>query len=221
MGVAVLSWGADEVILGIALNLFALGLTSYLLTSGSNSGRGFIQLSRGLPQVMLTGLQHVAILSGLINGHDPVVFASWLLAGLAAWVIYRTRFGLRIRASGESDLAARAVGVAVWRSKMWTFVLSGLLSGLGGAELALGSVHLFSQDITAGAGIIAFAAVVFGGGRPGRVIAGALLFGFAEAGAGVAQIGSTVAPDFVLMTPYVAAIIALVALGDRRRRNQA
>jgi simple sugar transport system permease protein len=220
MGLAVLSWGADEVILGIALNLFALGLTSYLLTSGSNSGRGFIQLSQGLPQVMLTGLQHVPILSGLINGHDPVVFATWLLAGLAAWVIYRTRFGLRIRASGESDLAARAVGVAVWRTKMWTFVLSGLLSGLGGAELALGSVHLFSQDITAGAGIIAFAAVVFGGGRPGRVIAGALLFGFAEAGAGVAQIGSTVAPDFVLMTPYVAAIVALVALGDRRRRRQ-
>ena len=220
MGFGVLSWGADEVILGIAFNLFALGLTSYLLTSGSNSGRGFIQLGHGLPQVELASLQHVPILSGLINGHDPIVFASWLLAALAAWIIYRTRFGLRVKASGESELGARAVGVAVWRTKMWTFLLSGLLSGLGGAELALGSVHLFSQDITAGAGIIAFAAVVFGGGRPGRVILGALLFGFAEAGAGVAQVGSTVPPDFVLMVPYVAAIVALAVLGGGRRSRR-
>jgi simple sugar transport system permease protein len=218
MGFAVLSWGADEVIIGIALNLLALGVTSYLLTSGSNTGSGFLILNRGLPTVNLG--PNVAILNGLLQGHDPVVPGSWLLAILCGVAIQRSRFGYRVRASGESELSSRAAGVNVWRTKMWTFLLSGMLSGIGGAELALGSVHLFSQDMTAGAGIIAFAAVVFGGGRPLRVVVGALLFGFAESLAGVLQLGS-VAPEFVLMMPYVAAIVALTAIGFRLRRQRA
>jgi simple sugar transport system permease protein len=217
MGFAVLSWAADEVIVGIALNLLALGLTSYLLTSGSNIGNGFLTLNSGLP-VLNIG-PNVAILRGFFQGHDPLIIASWVIAVVTGITIKKTRFGYRIRASGESELSARAAGVAVWRTKMWTFVLSGALAGLGGAELALGSVHLFSQDITAGIGIIAFAAVVFGAGKPGRVVIGALLFGGAEALGEVLQLGSKLAPQFILMVPYVAAIVALAVIGSRLRRR--
>ena len=217
MGVAVLSFKADEVIVGIALNLFALGLTSFLLNSGgaSGGGSGFLRLNSGLPQVNIGAINGVPVLGEVINGHDPLVYASWLSVPVVALLLRRTLFGLQLRAAGESPLAARAAGVRVDTTKFASFVLSGAFAGLGGAQLALGSVHLFSQDMTSGRGIIAFAAVIFGGGTPLFVGLASALFGFAQALAGVLQIGSSFPTQFVLMVPYVFAIVAL-ALGGRR-----
>jgi simple sugar transport system permease protein len=99
--------------------------------------------------------------------------------------------------------------------KFWSFLISGLFCGLAGAQLSLGSVHLFSENMTSGRGIIAFAAVIFGAGAPLLVGLAALMFGFAQALAGVLQINTTFPPQFVLMSPYVFAIVVL-ALGDRR-----
>jgi general nucleoside transport system permease protein len=152
-----------------------------------------------------------------VFGHrDPLVWASWFSVPVAAYVLRRTLFGMRLRAAGESELAARAAGVSVVRMKLASFALSGFLCGLAGAQLSLGAVHLFSENMTSGRGIIAFAAVIFGAGLPILVGLAGLMFGIAQALAGVLQISSNFPPQFVLMTPYLFAVVAL-ALGGRRR----
>ncbi len=214
MGVVVLLFKADEVIVGIALNIFALGLTSYLLNSGGNGG--FLRLSSGLPTVSIGLLKGIPVVGDIINGQDPLVYVSWLAIPAAAWTLKGSLFGLRLRAVGESPLAARAAGISVARIKFASFLLSGFFCGLAGAELALGSVYLFSENMTSGRGIIAFAAVIFGGGIPLYVGIAGLLFGFSQAIAGLVQIGSSFPPQFVLMAPYILVILALVLTGRRQ-----
>jgi general nucleoside transport system permease protein len=216
MGVFVLFMKADEVIVGIALNLLAFGLTTYLLNSGASAGAGFLDLNSGLPSFSVPGLSHVPVIKEIFDNRDPLVWVSWISVPLAAFVLRRTLFGLRLRAAGESPLSARAAGVPVTAMKFWSFLISGLFCGLAGAQLSLGSVHLFSENMTAGRGIISFAAVIFGAGAPLVVGLAGLMFGLAQALAGVLQINTTFPPQFVLMTPYVFAIVVL-ALGGKRR----
>jgi ABC-type uncharacterized transport system permease subunit len=215
MGAFVLFMKADEVIVGIALNLLAFGLTTYLLNSGGSIGAGFLNLNSGLPSFSVPGLSHIPVIKEVFDDRDPLVWVSWFSIPLAAFVLRRTLFGMRLRAAGESPLSARAAGVPVTAMKFWSFLLSGLFCGLAGAQLSLGSVHLFSENMTSGRGIIAFAAVIFGGGAPLIVGLAGLMFGFAQALAGVLQINTSFPPQFVLMSPYVFAVVVL-ALGDRR-----
>lgn len=224
MAVFVLFFRSDEVIVGIALNLFAVGLTTYLLNSGGSVGSGFLNLSSGLPSFSIPGFSSVPILRDIFDNRDPLIYVSWLSIPVAAFVLRRTLFGMRLRAAGESPLSARAAGVRVTWIKFCSFILSGFFCGLAGAELSLGSVHLFSENMTSGRGIMAFAAVIFGNGIPLVVGLASLMFGFAQAAAGVLQIGSRFPPQFVLMAPYLLAIIALALSGHRlfgrlRRRS--
>jgi general nucleoside transport system permease protein len=218
MGVATSVFMADEVIVGIALNLFSLGLTTYLLTTGGQ-GAGFIQLNAGLPVFDVPFVDRVPFFSQVINGRDPLEYTAWLSIPLAAFLLGRTKYGLQLRATGENPVAARAAGVRVGRIRFSTFPLSGFFAGLGGAELALGSVHLFSENMTSGRGIIAFAAVIFGGGAPVAVGIASVLFGVAQAVAGLLQLGSRFPPQFVLMVPYLLAMMALALGGWRRARR--
>lgn len=218
MGIAVMLFAADEVIVGIALNLFALGLTTFLLSNGGSGGGGFIRLNSGLPTTQIGWISHVPVVNDIFNGRDPLVFVSWLSIPFAAWVLKNTLFGLQLRAVGESLLSARAAGVEVGWIKFSSFLISGFFCGLAGAELALGSVYLFSENMTNGRGIIAFAAVIFGAGTPLMVGLASLMFGVAQALAGQLQIGSRFPPQFVLMTPYVFAIVALAFSGQRQRQ---
>ncbi|MGH2443079.1 MAG: ABC transporter permease [Chloroflexota bacterium] len=218
MGIAVMLFGADEVIVGIALNLFALGFTSFLLSNGGSGGGGFIRLSHGLPTTQIGWISQIPVINDVFNGRDPLVFVSWLSVPFAAWILKYTLFGLQLRAVGESPLSARAAGVKVNWIKFSSFLISGFFCGLAGAELALGSVYLFSENMTNGRGIIAFAAVIFGAGGPLMVGLASLLFGVAQALAGEVQIGSRFPPQFVLMTPYVFAIVVLVLSGSRQRQ---
>jgi simple sugar transport system permease protein len=218
MGIIVILFAANEVIVGIALNLFALGLTTYLLNSGTNAGGGgFIGLSHGLPLITFGWITGVPVLNEIINGRDPLVYASWLSVPLAAFILRDTLFGLRLRAVGESPLAARAAGVSVGWMKFASFLICGFFCGLAGVELSLGAVSLFSENMTSGRGIIAFAAVIFGGGIPILVAAASLLFGFAQALAAQVQIGARFPAQFVLMTPYILTMLALALSGERQR----
>jgi simple sugar transport system permease protein len=141
---------------------------------------------------------------------------------IACWVILkRTRFGLRLSAVGEYPFAARSVGVSPDRMRFIALVAGGVLCGLGGAELSLGSLPLFQEAMTQGRGFIAFTAVLLGAGDPiGAAFAG-LFFGFTDALGIQSQLSSSgpIPREFVLMLPYVVTIIAVLISGIWRRRS--
>jgi ABC-type uncharacterized transport system permease subunit/sugar/nucleoside kinase (ribokinase family) len=219
MAVVVVGFKADEVIVGIAINVFALGLTTFLLASSQNSGRQ-LELPQGYPRLHLPWLTDVPVLGAVFDDRDLLVWALLPATLVVAYIFRRTGFGLRLKAVGEAPMAARAAGVRVASVRFTAILISGALSGVAGAELALGSVHLFSENMTSGRGIIAFAAVIFGAGRVGRTAVACLLFGYAQALAGLLQIRTDFPPQFVLMVPYLLTILAII-LSDVLRRGGA
>jgi simple sugar transport system permease protein len=197
---------ADQVVVGIAINLLAIGLTRFFLRlifdSSSNSPRvpGF--------EVKGSGTGFVAL------AHNPLVWIGLVVIPTAAWVLYRTPFGLRIRAVGEHPAAAASVGVPVAKVRYLAVVLSGMLAGLGGAYLALDQ-HQFTDGMTAGRGFIALAATIFGRWDPIRAGLACLLFAAAETLQIQLQGTQAIPSQFVEMIPYVLTIIALAGVVGR------
>jgi simple sugar transport system permease protein len=135
---------------------------------------------------------------------------------VVAFVLYRTAWGIALRASGADEEAARAAGVPVLRWRDASTVVAGLLSGLAGAHLALGVVTLFNKNMTAGRGFIALAAIYFGAARPWPTAAAAFLFGIFEAAS--FRYGSAgLAPQLVQMLPYLVVVVSLTLVGIRRK----
>jgi simple sugar transport system permease protein len=197
---------ADQVVIGIAINLLAIGLTRFFLRlffdSSSNSPR--------VPGFQVTG-------SGTGFGalaQNPLVWIGVLTIPATAWVLYRTPFGLRVRAVGEHPVAAASVGVPVARVRYLAAILSGMLAGLGGAYLALDQ-HQFTDGMTAGRGFIALAATIFGRWDPVRAGLACLLFAAAETLQIQLQGSQAIPSQFVEMIPYVLTIIALAGVVGR------
>lgn len=205
-GVSAIRFRADQVVVGIAINLLAIGLTRFFLRlsfgSSSNSPRvpGF-----GGEQ---SGSGFVALAS------NPMIWLGIISIPLVAWMLYRTPFGLRIRAVGEHPAAAVSVGIPVSRIRYTAAALSGLLAGLGGVYLALDQ-HQFTDQMTAGRGFIALAATIFGRWDPPRVGMACLLFAAAEALQIQLQGAQLVASQFVEMIPYVLTIVAVAGVVGR------
>jgi simple sugar transport system permease protein len=141
------------------------------------------------------------------------------VAVFAVWYgLFRTRWGLRVRAVGEHPQAADTVGIKVGATRFWNVSLAGAVAGLGGAYFTLGSVGSFNKEMTAGAGFIALAAVIFGQWDPIKATLAALLFGFATNLQNVIGIiGSPVPSEFMLMLPYVVTILAVAGLVGKSR----
>lgn len=197
--VASIRFKADQVVSGIAINLLVIGVTRFFLELAFDS-------SSNSPRVEGFG-------EGLVN---PLVILGLLAIPAVAWVVYRTPFGLRIRAVGEHPGAATSVGVRVNAVRYGAVVLSGVLAGLGGTYLALDQ-HQFTDGMTAGRGFIAIAAVIFGRWDPLRAGLACLLFAAAEA-LQIRLQGTDVIPSqFVEMIPYVLTIVALAGLVGRAR----
>ncbi|MDQ6679599.1 MAG: PfkB family carbohydrate kinase, partial [Pseudomonadota bacterium] len=170
----------------------------------------------------LAWLKDVPVLGPVFNGRDLLVWALLPAAVGVTLIFRRTLFGLQLKAAGEAPLAARAAGVRVASVRFVSILVSGAFCGLAGAELAVGSVHLFSENMTSGRGIIAFAAVIFGAGHVGRTAAACLLFGYAQALAALLQIRTEFPSQFVLMVPFLLTIVAITgsdAFRGRRSRR--
>ena len=197
---------ADQVVVGIAINLLVIGLTRFFLRlefhSSSNSPRvpGF-----GAEQ---SGTGFVALAT------NPLIWLGIGTVALMAWLLYRTAFGLRVRAAGEHPAAAVSVGIRVDRIRYLAAALSGLLASLGGAYLAFDQ-HQFSAEMTAGRGFIALAATIFGRWDPFRAALACLLFAAAETLQIQLQGTQLIPSQFVEMIPYALTIIALAGVVGR------
>jgi general nucleoside transport system permease protein len=205
---------ADQIVSGTAINFLALGVTGYAFVDiyGAN-GTPDLSNAQSIPDVNLhlpNGFFATAI--GQMN------LMTWIMLGLlvaSSVVMFRTPIGLRLRAVGEHPRAAETVGISVFKVRYVAVTLSGVLSALGGAYLSIGFVHSFNQNMTAGRGFIALAALIFGKWRPGGAFAAALLFGFSSALADRLPAYSTSAAVLFQALPYVLTLIAVAGVIGR------
>ncbi|MCV2866164.1 ABC transporter permease [Defluviimonas sp. WL0075] len=204
---------ANQVATGLALTLFGLGLSSLM-------GQGYNGIKPPVTAKVPFGpLAEIPVLGPIVFGHDWMVYASIALVACVWWVLRATRLGLIIRAVGESHEAAHALGYKVNRIRLGCIAFGGAMAGLGGAYVSLVRVPQWVDGITAGAGWIALAIVVFASWRPWRVLIGAYLFG----GISVLQLnlqaaGSGIPVEYLSMSPYLVTIVVLVIMSSGRGR---
>jgi general nucleoside transport system permease protein len=221
----IFAWGAirlaaDQVVLGMAVNVFAFGLMAFLLNTifGYN---GTPTTTPQLPVVSIPGLENIPFLGAFFKDQSVLVYVMLVIVALSHWFLFHTRIGLRLRAVGENPLAADTVGLNVWRLRYLGVLISGVLSALGGAYLAIGVFNGFDVNITNGRGYIALAAMIFGKWTPLGSFGASLLFGFATALGielqGTTVGGVTISANLLQMLPYALTIIALAGLIGRSK----
>jgi ABC-type uncharacterized transport system permease subunit len=214
MALLALKARADQIVVGVGLNILALGLTSFV----------FEQIFLSKPQVVMPvpkpvaipGLASIPGIGQAVFRQPVLVYVAWLTVAAAWWVLYRTTWGLAIRSAGETPSAADTAGIRVDRVRWIGTLMAGCLGGLGGAVLSIGQVGLFVQQISAGQGYIALAAVIFGGWRPLGVLGACLFF----AGTNALQL-QLQAKDSVPGPVWAAlALVAVVYAAWRLRRRE-
>lgn len=189
-GWASITHNGNQVVSGVAINILVAGLTVVLGISFFQQGGRTPQLAREarfLP-IEWPGASAVAdvpilgqIYSELISGHNALVYIAFLIVPLTWWIVYRTRFGLRLRAVGENPEAVDTAGISVTRMRYQAMIFAGALCGIAGAYLSTAQSAAFIKDMSAGKGFIALAALIFGKWRPKTTLLACLLFGFLEA----------------------------------------
>jgi ABC-type uncharacterized transport system permease subunit len=219
---ALLAFGAtvlrgNAIVIGISLNLLASGLTSFLLRAVLGVSGTFSDSSmQSLPRLHIPILADLPVVGRALGEQNPLVYISWILVALVAIFLARTTWGLRIRGIGEQPDAAVTLGANATRYRIIVTLVAGALCGLAGLQLSLGSVTLFSENMTAGRGWIAVAAVMLGRARPLPVAAACVLFGMSDA-VGLKLQGEGLPNQITDAAPYVVTLIALVVAGLRHR----
>jgi simple sugar transport system permease protein len=215
--IASIEFKADQVVVGTAINILFLGIPALVSGALFESTGSTPQLPREqtLPDWNIPVIEKIPVLSQLLSGHKPIVYLALLMVPVSYYVLFRTRFGLRLRAVGENPEAADTAGVSVARLRYAGVLLSGLLAGLGGAYLSIGQNSLFTRNMTAGRGFIALAALIFGKWHPVGAFLACLLFGLAEAISirmqGVVQIPV----QMIQIIPYVLTLVVLAGFIGR------
>jgi len=206
----------DQVIVGVVLNVLVLGLTSFLYSSVLTEHASALNSPPRFEFIEIPILSQIPIIGPVLFRQTIVVYLMYIIVAVVAYALVKTKWGLRLRSVGEHPQAADTVGINVYLTRFWNVSLAGAIAGIGGAYFTLGSVGSFQKDMTAGAGFIALAAVIFGRWDPIRALLAALLFGFATNLQSVlAIIGSPVPSEFMLMLPYIVTIIAVAGFVGR------
>jgi ABC-type uncharacterized transport system permease subunit len=207
---------ADQIVSGVGVNFLALGLTGYLFIDVYGS-EGTPPGIPAIPDVRLGFLDGVPYLGDAIGQLNLMVWLALLALPVCYVIVFRTPFGLRLRSVGEHPRAADTVGLSVYRIRYTAVIISGMLAALGGAFLSIGFVNSFSENMTAGAGFIALAALIFGNWRPPGLFAAALLFGFSSALAQRLPVYSDSAAVLFQTLPYVLTLVAVAGIIGRPR----
>ena len=208
----------DQVVAGLASNIALIGLSAFMfrLIYG-NLAFNQIKIS-GFGKAPIPLLSSIPILGPSFFEQNVIVYGAFILIPVAGYALYKTQFGLKVRAAGEKPEAPDNLGVSVPGVRYGCVVISGVMACLGGSFLTLAHTYLFNEGMTAGRGWIAIACVAFGRWSPYRACVGAILFGAAEALQLRVQAGGIPIPIQVLsMLPYILAVVALISLTRRVR----
>ena len=213
----VVTFEANEVVVGLALNILASGMTISLLkaifgTRGSIFGHGLV----GLPVVRIPYTGEFGWVGQIVSGYTPLVYVAFVLVPVLIVFYGRTQLGLYFRVVGEKPEAAEAAGISIAKTRYIASVCCGLLAGLAGAHLSLGYTTMFTENMSAGRGFMAVAILIFSNGDPLKILLGCLLFGFSDAFSLRLQT-TGVSSYLVLSVPYLVALSVLFGLSYRAR----
>lgn len=201
---------ADQAIVGTGINILGAGLPSFLLLKLFGS-QGISPIVERIHKWRVPILADLPIIGPILGEQSPLVYICLLMVPLSWYVLFKTPFGLRLRAVGENPRAAETVGISVYGMRYAGVLISGFLAAMGGAFLSVSYLAQFVKLMTAGRGFIGLAAMIFGRWNPWGALFACLLFGFADALQAAAQAANVpIAPQFLRTLPYVLTIIALV-----------
>jgi len=220
LAVFAIRYYVNQVILGVVLNVLALGLTGFIYDALMQPNQDTLNNPGFFAPIKIPVLGDIPILGPLLFNANVIVYLTYILIVVVDVALFRTRWGLRTRAVGEHPEAADTVGINVFRTRYRNVVYGGMVAGMAGAFLTIGAVGAFSKNISSGKGFIALAAVIFGRWSPRGAIGAALLFGFADALQTVlsfTQTPVTIPSSFLAMLPYLATLFAVAGLVGRVR----
>lgn len=210
---------ADQVVVGIAINIFVLGVTSlfYVVFLVGPNG-AVLARTEAFPFWAIPMLSDIPVAGRLLFVQEPPIYVGLILVPISLYVLFRTRLGLTLRSVGEHARAADTLGINVAKVRLTAVMVCGFLAGLGGATLALSVVHGFMENMTSGRGYIALAVVILGRWNPLGALGAAFLFGGAEAiQYRVQGLGLPISKQIPNMIPYVLTLLALLGLVGRSR----
>jgi simple sugar transport system permease protein len=210
----------DEFVTGIALNLLAVGATTYALRQIFDTTGAFQDPAiPAIPALDIPVLSALPWVGPLLFKQNFVVYLAVILVAFAAYVIFRTRYGLRLRAAGHNAQALDTAGVPAAQVRIWALLACGVYCGIGGAFLSTGYLQLFGENMSAGRGWIALAAIILVSGNPWGIAVISLMFGFAD-GLGLLLQGNGLPPQITDTLPYVATLLALYVYARRKQTGK-
>lgn len=217
LAVLTVRYRVDQIIAGVVINIFVLGITSFytsqILVDNPHLNDAPIMRAFGIPV-----LSDIPLIGPVLFDQNIFVYAMYVLVGVTAFALFKTKWGLRTRAVGEKPRAADTVGINVFRTKYINVVAGGLIAGFGGAYFTIGSVGRFDENMTAGRGFIGLAAMIFGRWHPVGALSAALVFGLADSLQVKLGILNTPIPsEFLAMAPYLVTIVVVAGLVGRSR----
>ncbi|MEL4505169.1 ABC transporter permease [Luteococcus sp. H138] len=208
----------DQVVMGVVVNLFAAGITGFLFDQLIQPKSSALNSAPQMDKIALPGLSKIPFLGPVLFNQTALAYIALASVVLVWFLLYRTKWGLHVRAVGEHPKAADTVGINVARTRWAAVLVGGVFAGLGGAFFTIGSTGSFSKDMTVGNGFIALAALIMGRWHPVLAALMALFFGFVKQMASqLSAVGVAVPSQWLLMLPYLATIIAVAGLVGRVR----
>lgn len=218
LAVFAIKYLVEQVIVGVVLNVLVMGLTTFLYGIVLVPNEEALNRATTFSSWPIPVLSEIPVIGAVLFNQTFIVYLMYVAVALVTWGLFRTRWGLRLRAVGEHPQAADTVGIRVNPTRFWNVTLAGAIAGLGGAYFTLVSVPQFGENMTAGLGFIALATVIFGQWHPVKAALAGLLFAFADQLQRLLVVfGTPIPSEFMLMLPYLVTVLAVAGFVGKSR----
>lgn len=220
-GFLTITLACDQVVIGMAINVLGLGLSSYLFRLAYGL-EGITTTVNSFKAINIPVLSSIPVIGPILFQQTVLVYLGYLLVPITSFILFKTMWGLSLRAIGDHPRAADTMGIKVFRDRYFAIMIGGALAGMAGSILSLSHMNVFADNISAGRGYIALAAVIFGQWSPTGAMLSALLFGTADAlQLRLSQMSDVIPYQIVATLPYVLTILALIGVIGRARPPKA